>query len=98
MEIDTCASPSLISYKTFIDLFGNANRSTSTLSRTRTYTGEVVKSIGEAELKVTYNKQKAVSSVAIMKGSYSNLLGRDILRKTNLNWKELFKYDDREKL
>ena len=98
MEIDAGTSPSLINYKTFIDLFGNANKSTSTLTRTGTYADEVVKSIGEAELKVTYNKQKTVSSVAIMKGSYSNLLGRDILRKTNLNWKKLFKYDDREKL
>ena len=31
-----------------------------------------------------------------MKGSYSNLLGRDILRKIKLNWEELLKYDDQE--
>ena len=31
-----------------------------------------------------------------MRGSYLNLLGRDILRKIKLNWEELFKYDNRE--
>ena len=31
-----------------------------------------------------------------MKGSYSNLLGRDILRKIKLHLEELFKNDNRE--
>ena len=60
------------------------------------YAGEVVKPIGEVELEFTYNNQKAVSSVIIMKGSYLNLLGRDILRKVKLNWEELFKNDNWE--
>ena len=31
-----------------------------------------------------------------MKGSYSNLLGRDILRKIKLNWEQLFENNNRE--
>ena len=61
MEIDTGASTSLINHDTFIKLFGSASKLTSTSSRIRTYTGEVVKPIGEAELEFTYNNQKAVS-------------------------------------
>ena len=96
MKIDIGTSTSLIKHNTFIKLLGNASKLTSTSSRIGTYTAEVVKTIGDAELKFTYNNQKAVSSVIIMRGSYLNLLGRDILRKIKLNWEELFKYDNRE--
>ena len=47
-------------------------------------------------MEFTYNNQEAVSSVLIIKGSYSNLLGRDILWKIKLNREELFKYDNPE--
>ena len=47
-------------------------------------------------MEFTYNNQEAVSSVLIIKGSYSNLLGRDILRKIKLNTEELFTYDNPE--
>lgn len=96
MEIDTGTSTSLIKHNTFIKLLGNASKLTSTSSRIGTYTTEVVKRVDDAELKFTYSNQKAVSCVIIMRGSYLNLLGRDILRKLKLNWKELFKYDNRE--
>ena len=91
MEIDRGASTSLINHDTFIKLFGNASKLTSTSSRIRTYTGEVVKPIGEVELDFTHNNEKAVLSVIIMKGIYSNLLGKDILRNIKLNQEELFK-------
>ena len=85
MEIDAAAPTSLINHTIFTKFFGNTSKLTPTSIRIGTYTGEVVKSIGEAELAFTYNKQKAVSSVIIMKGSYSNLIGRDILPKIKLN-------------
>ena len=94
MEIDSAASTSLINHNIFIKFFGNTRKLTPTSIRIGTYTSEVVKSIGETELAFTYYKQKDVSSVIIMKGSYSNLIGIDILRKIKLNWEELFKYDD----
>ena len=61
MEIDTSASTSLINHDTFIKLFSSESKLTSTSSRIRTYTDEVFKPIGEAELEFTYNNQKAVS-------------------------------------
>ena len=94
MEVDATASTSLISPNILIKFFDNTSKLTPTSIRIGTYTGEVVKSIGEAELAFKYNKQKAASSVIIMKGSYSNLIERDILPKIKLNWEELFKYDD----
>lgn len=85
MEIDTGTSTSLIKHNTFIKLLGNASKLTSTSSRIGTYTTEVVKTVDDAELKFTYSNQKTVSCVIIMRGSYLNLLGRDILRKLKLN-------------
>ena len=96
MEIETGTSTSLINHDTVIKLFGNASKLTSTSRRIRAYTGEAVRPIAETELEFTYNNQKAVSSAIIMKGSYSNLLGRDILRKIKLHLEELFKNDNRE--
>ena len=49
MEIGTGASTSLINHDTFIELFSNASILTSRSCRIHTYTGEVVKPIGEAE-------------------------------------------------
>ena len=89
MEIDTGASTSLVNNKTFIKLFGNANKMTSTSSKIHTYTGEVVSPMGEVELEFIYDNQKTVTTVMIMEGSYSNLLGRYILHKIKLNWEEL---------
>ena len=94
MKIDTGASTSLVNYKTFIKPFCNANKMTSTSSKIRTYTGEVVSPMGEVELEFIYDNQKAVTSVIIMEGNYSNLLGRDILRKIKLNWEELFNHNN----
>ena len=94
MEVDATASTSLINPNILIKFFDNTSKLTPTSIRIGTYTGEVVKSIGKTELAFTYNKQKAVSSVIIMKGNYSNLIERDILPKIKLNWEELFKYDD----
>ena len=88
MKIVTGASTSLINYNTFIKFFGNASKLMSTSSRTGTYKGEIVTPMGEAELEFTYNNQEVVLSVIIMEGSYSNLLGRDILQKIKLNWEE----------
>ena len=96
MEIDRGASTSLVNYKTFIKFFGNANKMTSTSSKMRTYASEVVSPMGEVELEFIYDNQKAVTSVIIMEGNYSNLLGRDILRKIKLNWEELFNHNNRK--
>ena len=96
MEIDTGASTSLVNNKTFSKLFGNANKMTSTSSKICTYTGEVVSPIGEVKLEFIYDNQKTVTSVIIMEGNYSNLLGRDILHKIKLNWEELFNHNNRK--
>ena len=91
MEVDTGDSTSLINYASFVKICGNNTRMNPTTSRIRTYTGEIIKPKGSVEVHLDYMGQKIRETIIIVDGNYSNLLGRDILRKIKLNWNELFK-------
>ena len=91
MEVDTGASTSLINHKTLASIQDENTKMEPTCSRIRTYTGEIMKPNGCANIQLEYNGQKTKETVIIVDGNYSNLLGRDILRKIRLNWNELLK-------
>ena len=87
MEINTGASTSLIHHNTFIKLFGSASKLMSTQAE---FVHTLVK-LSNPLVKQNWNLHiiiRKLFHVIIMKGSYSNLLGRDILQKIKLNWEE----------
>ena len=55
----------------------------------KTYTNEVMKVIGEAELNVTYGHDKHPLRLYVVEGNGPSLVGRDWLGKIRLNWKSL---------
>ena len=55
----------------------------------KTYTNDVMKVIGEAELNVTYGHDKHLLRLYVVEGNGPSLVGRDWLGKIRLNWKSL---------
>ena len=97
MEVDTGASLSVIGEKTY-----NEIRSQSTLKPTKvqfkTYSGEIIKPIGELEVEIVYEGQQLQAPIFVLPGECSNLMGRNWLSKIKLNWHELFSMTDHPSL
>ena len=93
MEIDTGASLSLISQATYSQLWpeGGAPALEKSTIRLRTYTGEELKLVGKAVVKVCFENQEEVLELFVVEGSGPSQLGRDWLSKIQLNWKEVHK-------
>ena len=93
MEIDTGAALSLISEATHSQLWpkGRAPMLEKSPIRLRNYTGEELKLVGKAVVKVCVENQEEVLDVLVVEGSGLSLLGRDWLLKIQLNWKEIHK-------
>ena len=93
MEIDTGAALSLISKTTYSQLWseGRAPTLEKLPIRLRTYTGEELKLVGKAVVKVCVENQEEVLDLLVVEGSGPSLLGRDWLSKIQLNWKEIHK-------
>ena len=91
MEIDTGASLSLISQTTYSQLWpeGGAPALEKSTFRLRTYTGEELKLVGKAVVKLCFENQEEVLELLVVEGSGPSLLGRDWLSKIQLNWKEV---------
>ena len=91
MEIDTGATKSIMSRETFFRLWPSSNAPPlkPTTTRLRTYTGEVIKVIGEVDVEVTLEGQQEMLSLLIVDGDGPSLLGRDWLRKLRVNWSQL---------
>ena len=91
MEVDTGASVSLISEvtlkKTWTDKTPKLGPTNVTL---RSYSGEVIKALGELNVAVEYGGQKRRLSLLVVTGNGPSLLGRDWLKQLKLNWGELF--------
>ena len=90
MEVDTGASVSLISERTWRNLWKNG---TSKLNPAKvilqSYSGESIKVLGEMEVTVQYQDQKKKLNLLVVTGGGTSLLGRDWLRHLKLNWCEL---------
>ena len=55
----------------------------------KTYTGERMDLVGEAEVEVRYHEQRRQRPLVIAAGSGPALLGRDWLRQIQLDWKAI---------
>jgi len=89
MEVDTGASLSVLSEKTFRKFWPEQVLQKSSV-KIRTYTGESLKVVGCMEADITYGDQKSHVSLLVVEGQGPNLLGRDLLRQIQLNWHEIF--------
>ena len=86
MEIDTGATKSIISKETFDQLWvSDAPTIQSTNTKLRTYTGEIIKVIGEIKVGVTVEGKSDRLGLLIVEGLGPSL-GRDWLAGLNINF------------
>lgn len=87
MELDTGASVSPVSEATFRSLYKYRPIPQSGV-RLRTYSGEMLKVVGETEVLVSYCDQQA-ELLVVVEGDGASLLGRNWLQHIWLNWAEV---------
>ncbi|KAL5496662.1 hypothetical protein EMCRGX_G012995 [Ephydatia muelleri] len=88
MEVDTGAAVSVVSSETWEKLKLNVQLRKPEVTL-KTYTNEVMKVIGEAELNVTYKQSKHLLRLFVVEGCGPSLLGRNWLSKFRIDWKSL---------
>ena len=84
MELDTGASVSIMS-EAWKKTFAWVPLEKSQI-KLRTYTGETLDVIGQAQVEVTSQNQTANLPIQIVKGRGPSLFGRNWLRDIKLNW------------
>ena len=93
MELDTGASVSIISEKTYKTLLSSKALEKSTVSLC-TYTGEPLDVMGSMEVEVKYKSQEARMPLLLVTGEGPSLLGRDWLQQIQLDWREIHSLQD----
>ena len=91
MEVDTSASVSILSEKTYHSAWPDDCQPPLLPSNTklRTYTGETQKVLGKLNVVVSYKEQHKNLNLLVVQGDGPSLLGRDWLIQPQLDWKEL---------
>ena len=88
MELDTGASVSLISAKTFATLQSSRQLQKSN-TVLRTYSGEQIRVVGNIDVSVKYNTQVVTLPLLVIEGEGPSLLGRNWLKHIKLDWKSI---------
>ena len=94
MEIDTGAAVTLISEVTLKSLLPHLALSEPTL-KLRTYTAQPIEVLGQARVKVSYNKYSGTHVLTVVKGTGPSLLGRDWLSCIKLDWAAIRRVESR---
>ena len=91
MELDTGATLSLISEKTYHNMFPaeSAPQLKASQAQLKTYTGESIKIIGAIDVEVVYNDQHKQLNLLVVEGEGPSLLERDWLSQIKLDWSRL---------
>ena len=91
MELDTGATLSIVSEKTYQSLFSPqaAPQLKPSTVQLKTYTGEVLTILGEITVTVCYKDQQSDLNLLVVAGNGPSLLGRDWLSQIKLDWKQL---------
>ena len=93
LEVDTGASASIISEKTYRGTWREDSPTIrKTAIRLKTYTGEQLHILGVVEVRVEYLGQKEKLPLLVIAGAGPTLLGRDRLQKVKLDWRSLDLY------
>ena len=94
MEVDTGASVSLISERTFKTHWRKEDKR-PTLKRAAvklsSYTGEAIKVIGAIDVAAGYQDQREKLRLIVVAGDGPSLLGRDWLKSLRVKWDQLYK-------
>ena len=91
IEVDSGASISLLNWNMFQKLNCKSNISLlPTKSKLKTYSGEIVSPKGQTEIEFIYEGKKIKTTFLITSEQSPNVLGRGILGKLQMNWKEIF--------
>ena len=88
MELDTGATVSLISRRTFQKLLPGETLQASH-TQVRTYSGEPIPVVGQLEVEVGYEGQVAKLPLVVVEGEGPSLFGRDWLSAIRLDWKSI---------
>ena len=91
MELDTGASVSVMSKNVLETTLGSNIKITPVDAQLRTYTGEIIKPIGIANVSVKYSHQVKTLPIVITPNDGPTLMGRNWLHDIMLDWKSLFK-------
>ena len=91
MELDTGASLSIISEKTFNSLWSTQARPKLEASSVKlhTYTKEAIRVVGSISVEVTYKTQAKTLPLLVVAGEGPSLIGRNWLTELKLDWHEL---------
>lgn len=92
MEIDTGASLSVISESTYKKTWMEFKH------KLRTYTGEIIPVKVTREVLVKHNGQNKVFPLVITEGEGPSLMGRNWLGQLRINWKGVFRIQDKDTL
>uniref|UniRef100_A0A1I8HWR6 ANK_REP_REGION domain-containing protein n=1 Tax=Macrostomum lignano TaxID=282301 RepID=A0A1I8HWR6_9PLAT len=85
MEVDTGASVSLISAKTYNEVLRGRPRLERVNTQLRTYSGELVPVLGQLRTEIA----SKVLPLLVIDGAGSNLVGRDWLAELPLDWRDI---------
>ena len=89
MELDTGAAVTLISSKTDRTLFPDKPLQQSTAALA-TYSGASIKVLGQRDVEVVVEGQKATLPLVVVEGEGPSLFGRDWLQTIRLDWRAIF--------
>ena len=92
MELDTGASPSIISSTTYMAITQQSKSSSLEKSAIllKTYTGESIKVLGTTSVNARYGNQKELLTIHVVDGNGPDLMGRDWLSHFNIiSWCEV---------
>ena len=89
MELDTGATLSIVSEKTYQSLFSPdaAPELKTSKAKLKTYTEEALNILGEITVTVNYRNQVTEQSLLVVAGDGPSLLGCDWLSHLKLDWK-----------
>lgn len=91
MEVDTGARVSIISQHTLKAAFANAESQTASIN-VRTYTGHYIPLLGTFDVNVQHGgPSSALLPLIVVEGDGPPLLGRNWLKRIQLNWQEICK-------
>ena len=88
MELDTGASLTIMSENTLKQKLPNVKLQPSTVIL-KTYSGEQLKVLGQAQVKVTYKAQEVTAPLIVVAGEGPILFGRNWLQIIQLDWKNI---------